>query len=55
MALVALAIPSSAKEMAADQVRKAELFESGVRHAQIMALKKVRHRAGKLITHAYRW
>ncbi|TPX15793.1 uncharacterized protein E0L32_000127 [Thyridium curvatum] len=40
LALVALAIPSSAKEMAADQVRKAELFESGVRHAQIMALKK---------------
>ncbi len=41
IAIVALVTPTWAKEMAVDPVRKAELFDSGVRHEQIMELKKV--------------
>jgi hypothetical protein len=41
VALGALGALSTAKETAVDMKLKAELFDSGVRHAQIMAIKNV--------------
>jgi hypothetical protein len=45
LAVAALCSLSVAKETAVDMKLKVELFDSGVRHEQIMSIKKVSHGA----------
>jgi hypothetical protein len=41
-ALLSLSALAAAKEMPKDEIKAAELYDSGIRHANNVALKKVR-------------
>lgn len=42
-ALLSLSALAAAKEMPKDEIKAAKLYDTGIRHANNMALKKVRH------------